>query len=126
MANKLAYYLRRTSARDVNVNIDQVAELIGEEKAVELSLFAIKKSELRKNRVGPRSAIPAAKRLNIAHLAGFDRQQLLDAIEAVHGADFQRDGTETTDLPNAVPNAALLPEKQRRDLQARGLLSTSS
>lgn len=126
MANQLAYFLRRIPAKEVHVSIDQVAELIGAELAVELSIYSTEKSELRKDRVGPRSAIPAAKRVKTTHLAGFNRLQLLEAIEAAKGKDYQADGTETKVVAQAAPNPALLPEKVRRQLQARGLVATST
>lgn len=126
MANRLAYFLRLIPAKEVHVDIDQVAELIGAELAVELSIYSTEKSELRKDRVGPRSAIPAAKRVKTTHLAGFNRLQLLEAIEAAKGKDFQVDGTETKTKAQGTPNPALLPGKVKERLQARGLVATAT
>ena len=126
MANRLAYFLRRTPAKEVHVSIDQVAELIGAELAAELSIYCLEKSELRKDRVGPRSAIPANKRVKTTHLAGFNRQSLLDAIEAAKGKDYQTDGTEPQTLAQAAPHPILLPGKFRERLQARGLVATAT
>jgi len=123
MANELAYILRRTAAKEVHVSEDQVAELIGIEKAVDLAIFSVKKQELVKGRVGPRSAIPANKRVFDTHLACYNRDQLLEAIEAAQGANFQIDGTEPKQLPNSVPSQALTPEKHKEKLKARGLMS---
>jgi hypothetical protein len=121
--NKLAYYLRRTPAKEVYVDLDKVAELIGEDKAVELSIFCIKKSESRKGRLSKRSAIPTNKRLDVQHTAGFNRVKLLEAIEEAQGATFQVDGTEPVKMYSAFPNESLLPEKQKKALKARGILS---
>ena len=121
--NKLAYFLRRIPAKEVYVDFDKVAELIGEAKAEELSIFCIKKSELRKGRISKRSSIPANKRLDVQYTAGFDRNKLLAAIEEAQGANFQVDGTEPAKMYSAFPNESLLPEKQKKALKARGILS---
>ena len=126
MANRLAHFLRVIPAKEVHVSIDQVAELIGAELAVELSIYSTEKSELRKDRVGPRSAIPASKRVRTTHLAGFNRLQLLEAIEAVKGVGYQADGTEPKTLAQGAPNPALLPGKVKERLQARGLVATAT
>lgn len=119
--NKLAYYLRRTAAKDVNVKFEQVVELIGEEKAKELALFVVKKQEIRTSHVGPRSAIPASKRINNDGLAGFNRRQLLEAIIAVKGEHYQKcdsDGNEPEPLLNEAPNPNILTNvKQRQALK---------
>lgn len=117
--NKLAYYLRRTAAKTVHVNREQVVELIGEEKAEELSLFNVGKSEIKVGRVGKRSAIPANKKVMNTGLSGFDRAQLLEAIDDAKGSDYQAsDGPEF----NAAPNPDLLPRKERMVLEARNVI----
>lgn len=123
MANRLAYFLRRAPARDVAVNFDQVAELIGAEKAETLCLFHVSKQEIRTARVGRRSAIPPNKRQITAGLAQYNRKALLAAIYEAQGEDFQITGDEPIINPQQeVPNANLLPEKKRMELVARGLI----
>ena len=118
--NKLAFYLRRTAAKDVNVKFDQVVELIGESKATELANFIVKKQEIRTGHAGPRSAIPAAKRISNEGLSGFNKVKLLEAILEAKGKDFQlldATGFAPEPLPNEAPNPNILPnDKQRKDL----------
>lgn len=122
MANKLAYFLRRTAAIHVNVNFAQVVELLGEDKAHELNNYVVGKNEVRHRRVGPRSAIPASKRLDIVQLANFNKDVLLEAIEELHGKNFQEDGTDPTPKFNAVPNEKVTPKSHVLELKARGLM----
>jgi len=124
MANRLAYVLRRTAAKEVHVSMEQVVELIGKEKAEELCIYCTKKQELLKGRVGPRSAIPAKKRVFNVSLACFNKNHLLEAIESAKGASFQIDGTEPKTLPMQHPDPDLTPEKHREKLKSRGLLTT--
>ena len=120
MANRLAYVLRRTPAKDVNVRFSQVQELIGLDKAKDLALFIVGKSEVKHTKVGKRSAIPAEKRVSSNNLAQYNRIALLEAIEAEQGADFQIDGTEDPNLTTSVPNPALLPKALKAELKGRG------
>lgn len=120
--NKLAYYLRRTAARIVNVKYEQVVELIGEEKANELAIYKVKKQELRTKHVGRRSAIPQEKRHINEGLAGFDRKPLLDAILAVQGEAFQlldKFGQPPEPLANAAPDTTFLAPKLKQEIDAK-------
>jgi hypothetical protein len=127
--NKLAYYLRRSAGRIVNVKFEQVVELIGEEKANELAIYKVKKQEMRSKHVGRRSAIPQVKRHINEGLAGFDRQPLLNAILEVKGMEFQlfdKFGKEPEPLPNAAPDTSLIANaKVKKELEdkliSRGL-----
>ncbi len=121
MANKLAYYLRRIGSKEVNVKQAQVAELIGQDKAESLAIFSVQKSEVRTVRVGPRSAIPAKNRVTEGAFAMYNRQQLLDAIDEVHGPGFQALDPNQTIFAGA-PNPELTPAKHVKKLQERGLL----
>jgi hypothetical protein len=131
--NKLAYYLRRTAGRIVNVKFDQVVELIGEEKANELAIYKVKKQEMRSKHVGKRSAIAQEKRHINEGLAGFDRKPLLNAILEVHGQDFQlfdKFGKAPEPLPNAAPDTSQIAnpkiKKEIEDkLASRGLLEAA-
>jgi hypothetical protein len=121
--NKLAFYLRRTAAKEVNVKFEQVVELIGEEKAQELAIFVVKKQEIRTSHIGRRSAVPAAKRINNDGLAGFNRRQLLEAILEAKGSDYQlkdSKGNDPEPLAKEAPDPNLLPDtKQREDLKSK-------
>jgi hypothetical protein len=127
--NKLAYYLRRTAGRIVNVKYEQVVELIGEEKANELAIYKVKKQEMRSKHAGKRSAIPQEKRYLNEGLAGFDRKPLLDAILAAQGMEFQmydKFGKPPEPLPNAAPDVTLitnpkLKKEMEQKLASRGL-----
>lgn len=121
MANKLAFYLRRIGSKEVNVDQAKVAELLGQDKAEELAVFSIKKSEVRTVRVGPRSAIPPRNRVMEGSFAMYNRQQLLDAIDAVHGPGFQAVDPNQA-IPAGAPNPELTPAKHVKKLQERGLL----
>lgn len=122
MANKLAYYLRRTPAHEVYVRFDQVEELIGIEKANELAEFVTKKSEVRKGRLHRRSAIKPEKRVSNESLAGYNRIKLLEAIEEAQGKSFQIDGTEPKEFEyKGAPNPDLVPDALHKDLKARGI-----
>lgn len=125
MANKLCYYLRRTGARDVHVSMEQVIELIGNEKAEELCVFTIAKQEIRSTRVGPRSAIPPNKRVSNVGLSQFNRRNLLAAIEEAQGADFQKDGTEPAQELKDTAEFALFPKKKQQELLQRGYGQTA-
>lgn len=107
--NKLAYYLRRSAGRIVNVKFEQVVELVGEEKANELAIYKVKKQELRTKHVGRRSAIAQEKRHINEGLAGFDRKPLLNAILEVKGQDFQlfdKYGNAPEPLSNPAPDTS--------------------
>lgn len=121
MANRLAYFLRRAPVHEVYVNFEQVVELIGYDKALELSEFVVKKSEVKKGRQPKNSAIPASKRVNNEGLAGFKRLQLLAAIDEAMGADFQIEGTQVADKANGAPNPELVSDTLYNDLKARGI-----
>lgn len=124
MANQLAYYIRQTEAKEVFVDIQQVIELIGPEKAQELQYFCTNKMETRTTRVGPRSAIPAEKRITQTGLAGFNRVELLEAIEAAQGVGFQAvDANQPVGLSGyGTPNPMKTPAAHVKKLQDRGLL----
>ena len=124
MANQLAYYLRKTEAKEVFVDQQQVAELIGVEKTEKLQYFCTKKMETRTTRVGPRSAIPAEKRVIEKGLAGFDREELLEAIEAAQGVGFQAaDASQPIGCcGSGVPNPMKTPIAHVKKLQERRLL----
>jgi hypothetical protein len=121
MPNQLAYYIRQTAAKEVTVCRSQVAELIGAEKAEELAIFCTKKIETRTTRVGPRSAIPPRNRIISEGYASYNRGQLLDAIEAVHGIGFQA-SDKNQPVFSGVPNPAITPISHVKKLQERGLL----
>lgn len=124
MANQLAYYIRQTEAKEVTVDIQQVIELVGAEKAQELQFFCTNKMETRTTRVGPRSAIPAEKRIIEKGLAGFDRAELLQAIEEAQGVGFQAvDANQPVGLSGyGTPNPMKTPPAHLKKLQDRGLL----
>lgn len=73
-----------TPYEEVVVLLDQVIDLIGEEKANELCLFVRNMDKLIRPRVRKGSLIPVEKRVSNRRLAGFIREDLLDAIEKVH------------------------------------------
>lgn len=121
MPNQLAHYIRQTEAKEVFVDQQQVADLIGVEKTKELQIFCTKKMETRTTRVGPRSAIPAEKRIIEKGLAGFIRAELLDAIEEAQGVGFQAvDSNQPVGL--GVPNPMRTPISHVKKLQERNLL----
>lgn len=112
--NDLTYYLRQTPAITVNVNFDQVAELIGEERAKELAIFEIELGQIRDKSTSFRSAIPEEKRKEAIHLAGFNLANLLAAIDEAKGVDFQRN--DVSQGYTAVPNVDLLNKRDKRTL----------
>jgi hypothetical protein len=123
MANQLAHFIRMTEAKEVTVCRSQVAELLGEEQAEELAIFCTTKLETRTARVGPRSAIPPRNRVISEGLAAYDRLQLLEAIESVHGAGFQATDKDQPIFSGAgTPNPMVTPASHVKKLQDRGLL----
>jgi len=121
MANRLAYFIRQTEAKEVNVSLAQVAELIGAEQATELAIFCTKKLETRTTRVGPRSAIPPRNRVISDGLACFNRVKLLEAIESAQGVGFQANDKDQK-VAAGAPNPAITPSAHVKKLQERGLL----
>lgn len=83
--NELQAVLSRTAANEVTVKLSQVVELIGEEKANELALFATTMAEAAGGRVrSSRSMIPQNRRAKTNTMAMFFRKELLDAINEQH------------------------------------------
>ena len=115
--SKLESILRRTAAKTVNVRINQVAELIGEEKADELCLYPVSASEIKHQNESHRSQLKAAHKINTRNLGGFDRRQLISALtEARNGSE----PIEPTKY-NEAPDKTLLPQKKKTELEARNL-----
>lgn len=116
--NKLVYFLKRTGAVEVHLFVSQVAELVGEQKAAELALYVVNESEIRTKFNRPRSAVPMNKRINKNTLGCYNRRKLLAAIG------------DTESLPpgekvaNPIPNPELLPSKNLKVLQDRGIIES--
>jgi hypothetical protein len=123
MANRLAFVLRRTAAKEAHVKFSQLAELVGNNVAEELSIFRIGKQEITIGRVGPRSAIPAKKRVDCNDLVCINVSKTIEAIEAAMGSSYQIDGTEPTVPQPTVPDIAQLPPRKVRELKERNLIS---
>lgn len=89
-----------TGAKEVLVKIDQVVDLIGEEKANELIIFyrAFKRADHIKRT--SRSLIPQEKRFSMRKLASFNRQDLLDAINEVHDLEVKTEPQQFNSEPN--------------------------
>lgn len=113
-AEKLPYYLARTSASEVTVKVQQVVELVGEKKANELCIMCNRISEGRniRNKIG--SLIPQSRRIHTEAMAMFILKDLLEAIEDVQGAVPMEDEVTSPRKVNAEPNPFLLSEAKRR------------
>lgn len=113
--NELPAILARIPVRDVTVLFEQVEALIGYEKALELSHFRVNMPEALQ--VGPRSAIPLDKRVQVNGYAEYNREELLRAINEATNSSYR-----TTQVPgtNPLPHFDLLPPKKVKDLQTRG------
>lgn len=115
MSQRLVYYLQRAGVPEVAVRFDQVVELIGEEKAVELCIFKVEEQEPRTQYRSPRSAVPKDKRIRKFTLAQFNTAALLAAIKAKPIAPKY----------SPTPNPELLPSEKAAELRARGFIDDS-
>lgn len=116
MSNKLAYYLRRTAAVHVTVDLEQVSSLLGVQRARELADFVIGEHEIQTRANRRRSAIPKDKRVSKNTLAQYRLSKLLEAINEVVPPDNAKPKF------NATPNPELTPEKTVVKLMQKGIL----
>jgi len=80
LKNELIFGLKRTGESEVYVDFKQVAEILGEAKASELCIFkGTMQQAMHKKNVN--SLIPEEKRILNVGLSGFNREQLLAALE---------------------------------------------
>lgn len=121
--NKLTYFLKRTGAIEVHLVVSQVAELVGEQKAAELALYVVNESEIRTKFNRPRSAVPMNKRINKNALGCYNRKEVLKAIEAATGEAATLSPGEKPPA-NPIPNPELLPSKNLKVLQDRGIIES--
>lgn len=98
-AKALLENLSRTTAVDVVVRVDQVVELIGEEKTNELLFFVKPMKRLIRPRISSRSSILPKKRSVTAEFAGFPLQELLDAINEAQKTQLKMD-TRLSPVPD--------------------------
>lgn len=94
--NELQKILARTAANEVTVKVDQVVELIGEEKANELCIFSTSMAEATRGRVKAGSMIPQSRRTKVSSLGMFNRRDLLDEIN-------KQNPTTTNPSPEKLP-----------------------
>jgi len=116
--SKLETILRRTAAKTVNVRIDQVAELIGEEKADELCLYPVSASEIKHQNQSHRSQLKAEHKINTRNLGGYDRRQLINALTEARNGSEEIEGTKF----NEAPDKNLLPQSKKKELEDRNLV----
>jgi hypothetical protein len=116
--NKLVYYLRRTAAVDVVVDLAQVGAIIGGDRARDLADFIVGEQEVKARLNSRRSAIPKEKRIARTTLASFKLKKLLNAIDEVKGSNFQAAEGPTL---SPVPDPNLLSNTKVEELTKRGL-----
>lgn len=116
MSSKLGYYLRRTAAVHVTVDLEQVSSLLGVQRAKELADFVIGESEIQTRANRRRSAIPENKRITKVTLARYKCSKLLEAINEIEESDNAKPKF------NPIPNPALTPEKNVVKMIQKGVL----
>lgn len=88
--NRLSYYLQRVPALTVVVDFNQVADIVGLEKAEDLCDYKILSNEIRTKPFNARSLVPENKRIRKQQLASFNRSRLIAAIKEAEGNDFKQ------------------------------------